>query len=128
MFGEFAPLVMDTGSGPEDMCAMDTVRSISPSCIKLHSEQPTSASLARPEPLKASNLVASLSIPSLTDTTAFPTLASMFTRVPASPAKTVTSSVSGSSEQPSLASTPLLSMDDAAGSVMRRGSKVTRVT
>lgn len=137
IFGEFEPLVMDTGPSQDDeeSPAAENIRSMSPSRIRLHSEQPQSSRLPRPEPVKA-NPLASLSIPGLGDNRTFPNLASVFTGVSASPVISATSSLSGNSENSSPATTPLSTTDDAsklngevssAASVMRRGSKVTRV-
>lgn len=128
---------MDTGQGQND-AMFDKLRSQSPHSI-IHKEPPDFAQIPRPEPIKPGYGILSQKEPALAtldnETRSIPNLKPP---IPSSPVMSSTvSSISGNSEPPSPAATPTIpsnidenskSSISSGGNVMRRGTKVTRVT
>lgn len=123
-YGEFAPLVMDTDSTPCEISS-DNLRPESPHSITIHNNLSGITNLTRPEPIKPTVDMKTNANAGRPVISASPLMSSS------------TSSISGNSEPPSPVVTPTnpsnyddnsrSSAPSAAGSTMRRGTKVTRV-
>ncbi|XP_060565403.1 ras-responsive element-binding protein 1-like isoform X4 [Ruditapes philippinarum] len=137
-FGEFAPLVMDTGpSQNEEM--LEKLRPQSPNSITIHKELPQFAQIPRPEPIKPLPIIPShkeSKLSSFSDNES-KNIPNFIPSASLSPVMSSTvSSFSGNSGPPSRVATPTTpsNIDEnsksslsSSGNAMRRGTKVTRI-